>query len=196
MNSRIKALLLVAAFAITGGCAHSIRIAPDTANLPSSDGVKRAAKNVAYFISDEERNRRVITPGGGGDKVEYAPYKELEAGLYQILNNVFENVYPLKSIDDKAFIADKKITIVMRPVITTNSSSPSLLTWPPTQFEVTIEAKAMDAEGKVIWSDSVTGKGNAEFSEFKSDFGLASKRASAAALVQLQAKLLASNLVK
>lgn len=196
MNSLIKLALVVCSFVVLGGCAHSIRINPDEAGLPKADGIKRVNKSIAYFISEEERNRRVITAGGGGDKVEYAPYRELEAGIYRVFNNVFENVYVLKTADDKAFIAEKGISLVFRPTIATTSSSSSVLTWPPTDFEVIIEIKALDKEGKVIWTDTVSGKGNAEFSEFKSDFSLSAKRASASALAQLQARLLASPAVR
>lgn len=196
MNLRTRVLLAICTVALLSGCAHSIRITPDADKLPKSDGITRSPKSVGYFISEEERNRRVISGGGGGDKVEYAPYKELEAGLYRVLNNVFENVHPLKSVDDKAFVTDKGITLVLRPTISTNSSSSSLITWPPTDFEVVIEIKAMDASGKVVWAETVSGKGNAEFSEFKSDFSLAAKRASQAVLAQLQTRLLASNILR
>lgn len=196
MKSRLQLLLAVSAFVLLGGCAHSIRITPDANKLPSADGVARSAKSVGYFISEEERNRRVITGGGGGDKVEYAPYNELEAGLYRVLNNVFADVHSLKAMNDNAFITEKKITLVLRPTLATNSSSSSLLTWPPTDFEVIIEIKAYDTSGKELWADTVSGKGRAEFSEFKSDHSLAAKRASEAALVALQARLLASTIVR
>ncbi len=196
MASIHRRLFLICMLLVLSGCAHSIRITPDPEKLPSADGIARSTKSVGYYISDEDRNRRVITPGGGGDKVEYAPYKELEAGLYRVLNNVFENVHLLKSIDDKAYVTDKGIVLVLRPTIATNSSSSSLFTWPPTDFEVIIEIKAMDTTGKVVWADTVSGKGQADFSEFKSDFSLTAKRASAAALAQLQSRLLASNLIR
>jgi hypothetical protein len=185
--------IIISAFTVLGGCAHSIVITPDASKL--TQVTKQSTNKVGYYISDEERARKVITPGGGGDKVEYAPYKELESGIYRVLNNVFSSVDQLKSESDKTYIADKKINFVLRPSITTNSSSSSLLTWPPTMFEVTIEIKATDSSGKVVWQDKVTGKGNAEFSEFKSDFSLAAKRASEAALVELQRKLIASPLM-
>lgn len=196
MMSKLKLLLVVGAFALLGACAHSIRITPDAEKLPSAEGITRSAKSVGYFISEEERNRRVVTSGGGGDKVEYAPYKELEAGLYRVLNNVFENVHLLKAMNDNAFITQNNIALVIRPTIATNSSSTSLLTWPPTDFEVIIEVKALDTTGKVVWADTVSGKGRAEFSEFKSDFSLAAKRASEVALGALQTRLLASAVVR
>jgi hypothetical protein len=185
--------IILSLLALLGGCAHSIVITPDASKLPAAS--KQSANKVGYFISNEERARRVVTPGGGGDKVEYAPYKELESGIYRVLNNVFASVEQLKSENDVAYIAEKKINFVFRPTITTNSSSSSVFTWPPTDFEVTIEIKATDNAGKVVWQDKATGRGKAEFSEFKSDFSLSAKRASEAVLVDLQKKLLASGLM-
>ena len=196
MSRSQKFFLLVCAIALLNGCAHSIRITPESDKLPHGNVIVRSDKIVGYVITDEERNRRVITPGGGGDKVEYAPYKELEGGLYRVLNNVFTNVYSLTSMEDKAFITEKGIVLVMRPTIATNSSSSSLFTWPPTAFEVIIEIKAIDTTGKVIWAETISGKGAADFSEVTSDFSLAAIRASEAALTQLQVRLLASPLVR
>ncbi len=194
MKKILSVASYVAVFALLGGCAHSIVITPDTAKLGAAAS-KLSPNRVGYYISDEERTRKVITPGGGGDKVEYAPYKELEAGIYRVLNNVFSSVDQLKTENDAAFIADKKINFVLRPKITTNSSSSSVVTWPPTQFDVIIEIKATDASGKVVWQDTVIGKGKAEYSEFKADFSLSAKRASEAALLELQNKLLSSALM-
>ena len=58
MKSILKTILLLTAFAFLGGCAHSIRLTPDAEKLPTAEGVKRAGKNVGYYISDEERNRQ------------------------------------------------------------------------------------------------------------------------------------------
>lgn len=182
--------------AVLSGCAHSIAVTPDAAKLPTRDNIKPSENVVGYYISDEERSRRVVTPGGGGDKVEYAPYKELEPGIFRVLNNVFSNVHVLKSEGDTAYLTDNRIAFVIRPQITTNSSSNSAFTWPPTDFTVTINIKAVDSMGKTVWQDEVVGQGKAEFSEFKSDFSLSAKRASEQALTQLQAKLQASPLMR
>lgn len=47
-----------------------------------------------------------------------------------------------------------------------------------------------DPEGKLIDTKKVIGEGHAEFDEFKSDHGLAGKRASEDALLKMQARLL------
>lgn len=194
MNSIFRLCISFVSISLLAGCAHSIRIAPDTANLPVAGGSPQSSLVVGYFISDEERSRRVITPGGGGDKVEYAPYNELEAGLYRVLRNVFADVRPLKSAEGKAVVGNKGIALVFRPTITTRSSSDSLLTWPPTDFGVTIDIKAADSEGKVVWEQSVSGNGNAQFAEFRHDFSLAAKRASEAALKKLQSRMQAADM--
>ena len=196
MKLILRLAVIACSFLVITGCARSIRITPDEATLPKAELTKRVNKSVGYFISEEDRNRRITTPGGGGDKVEYAPYRELESGIYRVFNNTFENVYLLKTADDKTFITEKGITIIIRPTILTNSSSSSAFTWPPTLFEVKIDIKAVDKEGKVLWSETASGIGNAEFAEFKSDFALAAKRASAAALADLQKRLATSPLVR
>jgi hypothetical protein len=195
MKSGVLASLL--ALTLLSGCAHPILIGPDNTKLPTtSSSLSPKTLSVGYFISDADRARRVITPGGGGDKVEYAPYKDLEPGLFRVLGNVFTDVHVLKSPDDKAYIVAKGIKLILRPTINTNSSSPSPFTWPPTNFEVLIDVQAVDAAGTTVWKTTVSGKGQAEFSEFKSDFGLAAKRASEAALTNLQAALVASPMVR
>jgi hypothetical protein len=146
-------------------------------------------KNVGYYISKENRDKQVITAGGGGDKVSYYPYKELEPALQKALSNVFHRVYTLQSPTDTQAIETQGIAYVFVPTISTNSSSDSVLTWPPTRFTVVLACKAVDPQGKTIWERQFTGEGAAEFGEFKSDFSLAAKRASASAFGQFQQAL-------
>jgi hypothetical protein len=65
-----------------------------------------------------------------------------------------------------------------------------MLTWPPTYFGIDLVCTVHDADGTLIDTKRVVGKGNAEFSEFKSDFGLTGKRAMEDALLQMQKLLL------
>lgn len=195
-STTLRVLLATFALTLLEGCAHSIVITPDSSKLPVAGSIRPANHAVGYYVSDEERTRRVITPGGGGDKIEYAPYKDLEPGIYRVLNNLFSNVYVLKSMDDNALIAEKSIRYVLRPKITTNSSSSGVFTWPPTDFTVIMEITAFDNTGRQAWKDALTGEGKAEFSEFKSDFALAAKRASEHALSRLQEKIASSPLMR
>lgn len=183
---------LLAALAITG-CAHPIVISPNVANLERAPGAAPIAKNVGYYISAENRNLAVTTPGGGGDKITYRPYGEIETALYKTLSNVFSDVTVLKSANDAEAIAKHRISYIITPAITTDSSSSSPFTWPPTYFKMDINCVVTDGAGKTIATKAVTGEGRAEFSEFKADFALSAKRAVEDALKKLQVLLLNSN---
>lgn len=185
----VRRILLVALVLSCGGCAHAILIAPDGDRLPDVAAVPHTDKAVGYYISSVDRARTITTPGGGGDSVAYAPYKELEPALYRVLSRHFDRVYSLSSNEDFAFVREKNIRFVFAPRFETQSSSDSLLTWPPTDFGVTIDVTAIDGAAKPVWHARVTGSGQATFSEFKSDFGLAAKRAAEAAFRHLDEEL-------
>ncbi len=178
--------------ALLAGCAvHRIVITPDVAQVGVGD-VHPIDQNVGYVISPEDRVKVVTTPGGSGELLLYKPYAELEPGLLKVLSNVFKRAYPLASAGDQKTIRDKGITIVFVPVVQTDSSSDSSFTWPPTKFSVTIDCRAVDATGKVLWEKRVVGDGEATFSEFFMDHPLAARRASMKALTQLQVELIAA----
>lgn len=177
-------LAAVAVVLTVTGCAHQIKITPDVSAF-KTDGVSPIDKKVGYYISKEDREKKVITPGGGGDKIQYQPYKELEPALQKSLSIVFARVYSLESTQDPQ-IAGNSLAYVFTPTIATNSSSDSVLTWPPTKFTVVLACKAVDAQGATVWEKQFTGEGAAEFSEFKSDLSLAAKRASENAFSQFQ----------
>ena len=183
-------VLAVSAFIFAGGCAHQINITPPLNTLDIS--VNKINKNVGYYIAPEDLAKQVTTPGGGGDKVKYFPYKESEPALNKILSNIFAKVHPLPSADDSQFISTNDISYIFIPKIETNSSSRSALTWPPTNFTVSIDCKALNSSGSVIWQKSVNGEGNAEFNEFKHDFSLAAKRAVKNAFLILQKEIIKS----
>lgn len=185
----ISAMLVAAAF--SSGCAHVINITPP-ANTISGEGVTKVDKVVGYYISAEQRALLVTTPGGGGDKVSYKPYADLEPSLNQALSNAFTSVVSLAAANDKAELDSKHVAYVFTPVITTASKSSSMMTWPPTNFTVTLDCKATGADGASVWAGKVTGSGDAEFSEFKHDFGLAAKRAAKDAVNQLQKAIVAA----
>lgn len=181
-------LSLLSALLVLAGCAHPINIAPNVASVDRKDLGTKIPKNVGYYISAEDRAREVTTPGGGGDRVSYVPYRDLEPGLYRVLANSFSDVQVLKSPNDK----DAKVALVFVPKITTDSSSSNPLTWPPTSFTVSIECKALSPSGAVVWEKTVKGEGAATFSEYASDFALSGRRASEKALLELQRQLLVS----
>src|SRR6478752_2947119 len=85
-------------------------------------------------------------------------------------------VVPLAAINDKAELESKQIAYVFAPVITTTSKSSSALTWPPTNFTVTIACTAANGSGANVWNKTITGTGDAVFEDFKHDFSLAARR--------------------
>lgn len=181
---RVSALCLAL---VLGACAHPLNITPDTSALAA--GKSSVEKSVAYVISTEDRDREVTTPGGGGDSIRYFPYRELEAGIFQALSAIYKRVTLWRSNTEKDAPLNKDVALVFTPKITTGSSSSSILTWPPTAFFITINYDVKDAVGKQVYANQVLGRGAAEFEEFKSDFGLAGKRAAKEVLVNFKAQV-------
>jgi hypothetical protein len=173
------------------GCAHSINITPPM-NTLTEEGVAKVEKNVGYYISSENMAKEVITPGGGGDKVKYLLYKEAEPALKAVLGNIFAQVVSMPAADDAKFIADNKLAYIFTPEFTTNSSSPSPFTWPPTKFSMKIDCKAVDADGALLWQTVVEGEGQAEYDDFKHDFSLSARRATQKAFMGLQEEIVKS----
>jgi hypothetical protein len=177
-----------------GGCAHPINITPSMTSLDVAGQSAKIPKKIGYYVSPEDRTLEVTTPAGGGDSIKYRPYAELESGLYKVLANTFADVYFVKSLDDKSFLSEQKISYVLIPKIQTNSSSDSLLTWPPTNFNISIECRAITPGGEEVWKTTATGEGQATFKEFVSEYSLAGRRASERVLLDLQKKLASSPL--
>lgn len=190
----IKLSLAIIAATFISGCAHPLSISPNIAKIErDANSQPRSKQSVGYFISAEVRNLEVTTPGGGGDKLRYSPYRDIETAFYKMLTNVFDNVTKLTGPSDTEAISKNNIGYVITPEIITNSSSPSPFTWPPTKFSVDLTCKISDASGKLVTSKQVVGEGQAEFDEFKADFSLSARRASEDALRKMQSKLLEVN---
>jgi len=190
MKRPIQALVWMSLVLIIG-CAHQVNITPPLNTLDGS-AVKKIDKNVGYYIAPTELSKEVVTPGGGGDKIKYFPYKETEPALNKVLSNIFKNVYSIKSMDDKPFISSNNISYIFVPRIETDSSSESAFTWPPTKFVVALDCKANDGSGSIIWEKSIKGEGQATFDEFKHDLPLAAKRAVVKAFSNLQEEIIAA----
>lgn len=192
--SIMKNLIVIALAGFLAACAHPIVISPDPASLAKA--TERIGKNVGFVMTQADKGIQVTTPGGGGDNVSYYPYRDLEFGIYSTLSSVFSNVIPLNSVDEKQKITQQNLGMIFVPLIQTTSSSESLFTWPPTFFTIMIDYRMMDAAGAQLVSGRVLGEGRAEFSEFKSDFGLAAKRAGTDVLNKLKDKLATSQEIK
>ncbi len=185
-----KYLLVLAAASILAACAHPIVISPDPGSLPTSS--EKISKNIGFVITAADRGLEVTSPGGGGDNVSYLPYRDLEFAIYSTLSSVFTNAVPLTTTEDKNKISSNQLNLIFVPTIKTTSSSESIFTWPPTFFSIMIDYKILDPVGALISSGRAMGEGRAEFSEFKSDFGLSAKRAGTDVFIKLKDKLLSS----
>lgn len=188
MKRFFSLLAFFSVFAILAGCAHPINMRPDI-GIISSLGAPKIDKAVGYHISDTNLSAEITTPGGGGDKVRYFPYRDMEAGFYKALAEVFTKVTKISNPKDLEGLKKAGITLMITPEIMTTSSSPSLLTWPPTEFTVTLNCKVVGTDGLAITEVKAVGVGKAEFSEFKGNFSLSAVRASEEAVKNLMKAL-------
>ena len=167
------------------GCAHPISMTPDLSVLSAAGSGQVIDKQVGYHLPDALRAQEVTTPGGGGDKVRYFPYRDIEPGFYKALAEAFRGVTKIPDPKDVVAVKNSGISLLITPEIRTNSSSSSAFTWPPTEFTVTLACAITDLNGSSIETIRVTGEGRAEFAEFKSNFSLAAVRATNDALSKL-----------
>lgn len=184
----IRMIAAASVVAALSGCAHEISLTGDANKIPPLS-TPPLDKTVGLVITDDQLASEVITPGGGGDKVSYHPYHDLELPIYVGLGHVFKNVTKLKSAPDAATIQAKHLDYVVTPMIKTTSSSSSFVTWPPTDFSVTLTCTVTDPSGRAVVTENVTGTGHAEFSEFKHNFSLAGQLATADAVSKLQSTM-------
>ncbi len=176
----LSGLLLAA---VISGCAHPISLASNAAPLVGT-GTGKLDKAVGLSVTDEDRTREVTGPGGGGDKIKYLPYRDLETGLYIALSEAFMRVSRINGINDPK-VKSEGLNYIVTPRIATTSSSPSIVTWPPTIFTIELTCKVVDADGKTLTEVHAMGEGRAEFDEFKADHSLSAKRAADDALKKL-----------
>jgi hypothetical protein len=186
---RLATLLL--AIAALAGCSHPMIIKPEMEALTASPSAERIQKKVGLYIAAENRHKQVTSPGGGGDKVTYSPYADLEPGLYKVLGDVFQDVAVLQAADAAA-MAQHSVAYVIEPKIFTTSSSSGVFTWMATDFTVQLQCKVTDATGQDVATVASDGSGHAESNELMSNFSLAGQRASQDALLKLRAALLQS----
>ena len=187
MKSLYLLLASICAIMLTG-CAHPIAIAPDVSMISRGNNPDLSPAKVGYYFPPDS-GQAVITPGGGGDRVQYVPYVQLEPAFKKMLGNVFQSATPMTNGSAEE-VAQKGVDYVIPLKITTDSSSPSPFTWPPTWFSVRLDSDVRDAAGRPVATLSVTGEGKAEFNEFARNHGLSGQRASFDALAKMQNALL------
>lgn len=188
MNRLVRcAIIPLLVFGI--GCAHRINITPALDDVPAP-GATRIEKVVGYYISPENLAKEVVTLGGGGDKAKYLPYKETEPVLNRVLSNVFREVYAVPSPSHAEFIASKNIAYIFVPTITTDSSSRSSWIWPPSDFTVSLDCKATDPSGRVVWETSLKAEAHERLPDVAHDHSRAGRLAVQDAFLELQSRLL------
>lgn len=187
-----KFFFLAFLIAFISGCAHPLNISPDIAAINKSASSKKSVKSISYYFT-EDIDKEVTTPGGGGDSVKYKPYKELDIGIYKVLSDNFKSVVMLKRGVDQSK-ADNDL--VAEITISTNSSSSSAFTWPPTLFGVNISSDFLNPKTGNKEKLFIVGEGRAEFSEFKSNVNLSARRASEDALNKFGAAIAGAGFLK
>jgi hypothetical protein len=175
MKRIFQCLATLAIAAVLGGCAHPISLSGNLSGVVGS-GKGKIDKAAGLHIPPALIAAESIGPGGGGDKVSYFAYRDLEAGLYVAMSETFGKVSRVSSPTDPKIAADG-LSYVLTPTVSATSYSPSLFTWPPTVFTIDLKARIDDPQGKQVAEVGVQGEGRAEFDEFKSDPSLAAKRA-------------------
>jgi hypothetical protein len=140
-------------------CAHPVNIRP--ALVLSKDRSTLIDKKVGYQITDAQRALQSTTPGGGGDKISYFLYKDMEPGLFDTLSSVFSAVYVVPEKGANEFIVEKGLSFVFTPEFQSDSSSSNIVFWNPTDFTLKLRVKALDASGKQVWTREFSAQGKA-----------------------------------
>lgn len=185
-----KVLSLFAVITLLSGCAHPIDVAPNQTKLLPTTNTQKINARIAYYIPAELMSLEVTTPGGGGDNVRYKPYKAIEVGYAQILNNTFTNVHKLNTENDVKSATSENIDYIIQPVIITSSGSTGFFTWPPTNFTVDLTSEIKKLLNKKTTSIRVVGTGSSDLSEQLLDHGITGKKAMEDALLKTQNSLL------
>lgn len=193
MKSVISAVVFII---LMSGCSHKISISPSLDEIREVKIQNNTEVNVGYYISKAAKETEVTTPGGGGDKINYTPYKDTESVLNTMLSKKFVRVYSLKKIDDKKTITNKNIKYIFTSKIHTNSSSTNFLIWPPTNFTMDLTCNAVDTNNNKIWEKTVTAQGYATSNELIKDFSISAKRATKDAFLKMLEELEKTNIFK
>lgn len=78
-------------------------------------------------MTEADRAKQVTTEGGGGDKISYFPYKDLEKGIRDALKSLYRDVVLVRSPSDfEAFKRDGVGIIFRRRFILHRIQTPSL----------------------------------------------------------------------
>ncbi len=186
MYKSLSLFTLAVAFITISGCAsRTFEITPPIDQLISQGNNEKIDKVVGYYISAENKGAKVTSSAGGGETVSYFPYRDTELAFKTLLKKKFATVHVLSSLNDAEAHSKKNISYIFRSTITTNSSSESIMFWPPTSFNFELSCFATKPNGEEVWSKTVISEGKAESSESKHDYSLSARRASEKAFIQM-----------
>jgi hypothetical protein len=181
----IKPFLSLLPLLLFSGCVHDISVAPELSRIKKERPVT-IHRSVAYYISPEQYDLQVTTPGGNNDELRYSPYKESEAALKKVLENIFTEVHRIDSLDDPK-INEHRIRFIFIPQIETMSYSNSNVDWQPTKFNFILKVKFLTADNKETFHESYAqGKGIANFGRYQDNPAYAVEIASRSAFLQFQ----------
>jgi hypothetical protein len=173
-------------------CAHPMLVKPDLDAAKVAQPHDRLPQKVGLYIPDNLKSLEVTTAGGGGDKVRYKPYADMETGIFQVLNETFSDTVVLSSRTDADAIAKHSLNYIVEPHIDTQSSSNGVFTWMATDFEVKLTCKFTDPTGNLLATVSSDGTGHSDFSELKHNMSAAGEHAATDALVKLRTAIQAA----
>lgn len=189
---RINSIISIfGVFALLGGCAHPISIAPSIPAAESKNSPHQLVNaKIGYYIPDEALSREVTTPGGGGDNVRYFPYRDAEAGYRKMLENTFTSVSKVPQPTGSKESQANELSFVIEPELVTNSGSTGFFTWPPTNFSVDLTSRIRDSSGKLLASPRVIGAASVgSILDMSGNFGITGQNAMADALLKMQTSL-------
>lgn len=89
--SRVATSCVLAFSSPLTACAQPVNIKP--APIFTTDRCRLIDKKIGYQVTAVQRALQTTTPGGGGDKISYYLYRDLEPGLFDTLAPVFSTVY-------------------------------------------------------------------------------------------------------
>lgn len=187
----VRILCGAALVLIITGCAHPINIAPDLKNIRKNEVSEKSPNKITYYFN-EDIEIEVITSAGGGDKVRYKPYKDLDVGVYKTFSDIFKQT---KLVKNSEMAKDTDADYLAAISITTDSSSDSAFTWPPTTFVINLYAEFKNVKSGEKTHIRSTGEGRADFYEMKGEFNLSAKRASEDLLKKFSSAILSSGVV-
>jgi hypothetical protein len=151
-----------------------------------------STKVAGYVMTDADRAKQVTTEAGGGGKVSYFPYSDLEQGIRDALKSLYHDIVLVGSPSDFEALKRDGVGIIFAPEIYTASNSSATFSFPPTHFSIDLACTVTDTTGYILARVRVTGEGNASSSELNSDISLAGKRAAQDALNKFTSEIRAN----